>query len=615
MKMFPWNSKFFDDFFYSIRRALPLFLILILAAFLRVWGIDTGLAGRTVMGDEEQIVVRALRFGWGDLNPHWFLYPSLFMYINFVLFGFFFVVGWFCGIFSSPEQFGLSFFAHPERFYIIARSLSSLLGIGTVLLTYATTRRLVRNHYVGLLAALFLAVSLFHVTVSQSAKPDSAMMFFLVLSFYYAVVFWEDRLPRNAILAGAACGMSISMKYPAGLILLPVLYAILQYARWSWYKRLTVSGLCVGAAVIAFVVGTPFAVLDFSEFTKWMWWVKGHADLVWRGGVYNEYRSFSTYLFHFWPKSNGYILALLSLAGIASFSYRRGSKAVFVGLFPLTYFLFMGRSILAASSYFTPLTPFLAIYAAYGMVFISPQAGHWQKRAIIFFAAIAVVQPLFSVIQRQYNRLAPDTMSVASEWIKRNIPDGERLLAVNVPPNVNLSRECLLEVLNKPFTDGTVPEGTVSAYTGRGMHYRYLLNNILKPSYYVRTVPQTMVFRRRDEFPALLDEFKLDRYVGFRCVVIASLASSDRNSVGRLSPVVHTGETIPYREDVIRAYDDFLRDISNSCTRLLLVTSTNSPPMKSDSFIFRFFFSVWGRPGNQVEIFQMASAMKSGPKS
>ncbi len=55
-------------------------VILAVAAALRLWGVTWGLP-HAYHPDEGSILIHALGFGTGDLNPHWFRWPSLFMYI------------------------------------------------------------------------------------------------------------------------------------------------------------------------------------------------------------------------------------------------------------------------------------------------------------------------------------------------------------------------------------------------------------------------------------------------------------------------------------------------------------------------------------------------------
>ena len=86
-----------------------IFIILSAALALRLLGIDFGLP-YVFDPDEAVIVNHAVAFGRGDLNPHYFNYPSLFMYIMFVIYGLIYVVGWLTGIFASTVDFARLFF-------------------------------------------------------------------------------------------------------------------------------------------------------------------------------------------------------------------------------------------------------------------------------------------------------------------------------------------------------------------------------------------------------------------------------------------------------------------------------------------------------------------------
>ena len=66
--------------------------ILLLAFFVRVWGNKFGLP-QLYYWDEPTVVNRAIRFGSGDLNPHFFYYPALYMYVLFIVSGGYFVFG------------------------------------------------------------------------------------------------------------------------------------------------------------------------------------------------------------------------------------------------------------------------------------------------------------------------------------------------------------------------------------------------------------------------------------------------------------------------------------------------------------------------------------------
>ena len=72
-------------------KILVLIFILVLAAIVRLLGINFGLPHALCRPDEEIIVAISRLFFKGDFNPHFHLYPAFFMYFNFLIYWFFFV--------------------------------------------------------------------------------------------------------------------------------------------------------------------------------------------------------------------------------------------------------------------------------------------------------------------------------------------------------------------------------------------------------------------------------------------------------------------------------------------------------------------------------------------
>ncbi|PIO08996.1 hypothetical protein COT47_00290, partial [Candidatus Woesearchaeota archaeon CG08_land_8_20_14_0_20_43_7] len=134
-----------------------LVLILALALALRLLGIDFGLP-YVFYPDEAVIVNHAVAFGTGDLNPHYFNYPSLYMYVMFVIYGLIYVVGWLTGIFASTADFARLFFNDVTLFYLPGRLISAVCGVASVAMVYLLGRR-TYNVRVGLMSAAFLAFS------------------------------------------------------------------------------------------------------------------------------------------------------------------------------------------------------------------------------------------------------------------------------------------------------------------------------------------------------------------------------------------------------------------------------------------------------------------------
>src|SRR5689334_23448787 len=108
-----------------IRRLLVAITVVALA--LRLVGLRYGLPA-VYNPDEIAIMSRALAFATGDLNPHNFLYPTLYFYVVFAWIATYFAVGWTAGVFHSAIAFERTLFTNPTGIYLAGRSLSVLCG-------------------------------------------------------------------------------------------------------------------------------------------------------------------------------------------------------------------------------------------------------------------------------------------------------------------------------------------------------------------------------------------------------------------------------------------------------------------------------------------------------
>ena len=169
-----------------------------IAAALRLIGITFGLPA-VYNPDEIAIMSRALAFAKGDLNPHNFLYPTLYFYVLFAWVGASFVVTWVMGIVPSIAAFQAQFFTDPTNIYLAGRLLGVTCGVATVLLTYALAARLAgtaAGRAAGLAAALFLAVSPTSVRDSHYVKHDVPVTLTVVIA-QLAILRLLDRGERS----------------------------------------------------------------------------------------------------------------------------------------------------------------------------------------------------------------------------------------------------------------------------------------------------------------------------------------------------------------------------------------------------------------------------------
>jgi len=193
-----------------------LVLALIAAALLRFWALSQGI-GFSLGVDEPEIMERAVRMmKTGDLNPHFFDYPSLYMYVQAVVAVARFLFGAMDGRWASLAQ------AHTEDFYLWGRAVTAILGTATVWIVYRIGMRW--GGRTALLSAALLAVMPMHVRESHYVLTDVPVTFLVMLTCLLSLRAHERATMAAFAVAGAAAGLAGATKYNGAVaVLMPLL--------------------------------------------------------------------------------------------------------------------------------------------------------------------------------------------------------------------------------------------------------------------------------------------------------------------------------------------------------------------------------------------------------
>ncbi len=242
--------------------------ILVVAAYLRLKGVSWGLPYCYQNPDEKVVLARAFRIARGHPNPEFFYYPSMLFY----LIG---TVTWAVSKFYGPHGVSLispvTFVTNPTPYYLIGRDVVAACGVASVYLVYRLGKEAF-SRPVGLLAALFVAVEPLHVRYSHVAVTDVPATMFGLLALLLFLRASRLRDPRTLLLGALAAGLATGTKYNLGMLVVPGVIAC-----WYVYRErpathraraLAARALRRVAApmLLAFVVSTPFAVLDPLHF-------------------------------------------------------------------------------------------------------------------------------------------------------------------------------------------------------------------------------------------------------------------------------------------------------------------------------------------------------------
>jgi len=179
--------------------------------------------------------------------------------------------------------------------------------------------------------------------------------------------------------------------------------------------------LLLGASVVAFICGTPFAILDARHFLEGLRFdashlVEGHGIVLGRGWIYHL-------TFSLWY-GLGAPLLIAGLAGIGVLAITSWRKAIVVCAFPLLYYFVVGRGYTVFVRYMTPVVPFLCITAAISIVEVMRRlAPPALVSGMVTAAAILIALPS---LQRAFafDRLIAqkDTRVLAEEWTAAHVP-------------------------------------------------------------------------------------------------------------------------------------------------------------------------------------------------
>jgi hypothetical protein len=404
-----------------------LWLLLALAAAVRFYGLRFGMPHVWARPDELVVSDVAHGFLTGDLNPHFWDYPTLFMYVLAALDYGYYLFGRSAGWFQSLPDFLSSWRTQWTPFFMIARVVSAVAGTATVAVVHRIGSRLFDRLTAGI-AALFLALAFLHVRDSHFGVTDVTMVLCVMLST--ACLIWgavDDRTGPFAI-AGAMAGAGASIKYNALLMGAPLLTAVFVSARGGWREAARRVGLFIALFAAAFFIGSPYALIDGAGFVRGLLHQSGHIAIphghdVGIGGIYHLVFSLRYGL--------GLPLLAAGVAGLAWLSRCDWRKALLLGTFPAVYYLLLFPTRTVFVRYAIPLVPFLCVSAAYATVEAARAVGRHRRMpassTAIVIALLVIAPSAASVGQIDRLFAATDSRLLLADWIRANVKPGSTI--------------------------------------------------------------------------------------------------------------------------------------------------------------------------------------------
>ncbi len=375
-------------------RAAPitaLAFIVLAALGLRLWGIQWSLPNMDHLFSYHPDEGVNLAFGVldrGELRPHVSLglynYGTLFFYLWQVSAA----INRAYGMISLADLTSAS--GSPTSIasiLLVGRILSAVLGAATVVLVWATARRMygASSAWIAAFTAAITPIAVMH---GHFATVDVSATFFVCLCLYACSRCLTAPTARNLMFAGAAAGLAAATKYTCAVVLVAAVATAWTAETPKTPARPARLAACLAGCALAFLVACPAVWMEFGRF--------------WKDFSFEIAKSRQGMGLLFVDTGNGFVyhlatslrfalgvpLLLAALVAGARAVQRRSRADVLLLAFGLVYFCVIGLAQVRFVRYVLPLMPVVAILVGALMAEWLAKGG---RRAVCAAATLGVV--------------------------------------------------------------------------------------------------------------------------------------------------------------------------------------------------------------------------------
>jgi len=452
--------------------------ILLLAVGIRLWGLFHDLPF-SYFGDELHFMKRSMSLGTGDLNPHWFHKPGLFMYVWLLVYGLYFLAGMAMGRFESTAEFGAHFLTAPGPFLLLGRLVVFACGVATVWVVYLLGRRAFGSERAGLASALVAALLAPMVFSSQQMKTDVPGGFMIALSVLVYLRTREDPGWRPLLLASLLAGAAMGTHY-YGIVLVPtfLVMELWNAHRLPWRKVLLRAALVPVLFLAGFFLTSPYNFLD----PTWMRQSLSHVEetlfpkpeqvlfepdskVEFKPGTSEALGGASLDFLRVLTSPKGLSLPLTALAllGLGAALARRETRwyAALVGLPVLIYF----AAAVTMAAYHVQPRHLNAVYPLLATL-VWPGALLLARRPAVAMGliALACLPTAVEAVDRNLDLTRKDSRLVSYRWIVENLPRNSRILLDDYGPPLQPDAR---SVARQQALLATIPRGPFTRHQGQ----------------------------------------------------------------------------------------------------------------------------------------------------
>lgn len=336
-----------------------------------------------------------------------FQYPGgLVIYIGGLLYGCLYLFLKLSGSIQNTDDFKqlyqentLSLFSNEVYFSFPGHLVTVFFSVLGVIATYFTVYKLTHQKSIALASGLFLSTSFLWVVNAHFVTVDVPMISLNILTILLCLHFIQEKQLltfKQLVWLGVALGLTVSTKWSGVLIATSIMTAII-FSYLSTKKPLPNLAFLLAkhflmlflTAGIICIATNPYLLPNFNSFLADVNRIMGDS----KGGWYGHYTE-NAMLFHLQNSlyvGYGFIPLILAVVGLISICASRSittTHKLLLTVFPVFFYLSVGRSHMGFYRYILPIFPFLAIYSAYGCFSLYQAIRTRLRLSLIFLVTI-----------------------------------------------------------------------------------------------------------------------------------------------------------------------------------------------------------------------------------
>jgi hypothetical protein len=350
-----------------------------------------------------------------DLDPHFFNYPSLSIYLHLIVTQVVFGVGRVVGLYSTPADFLLSFHVDPTPIVVAARLVHALADVATVWAVFRIARRF--SPAAGWIAAWLVAFSPVLLHTERTLIVDTLETTLLAWSIERLLAWQADPARHRLLVSALLLGLAASTKYHAAPFVAPWLWIVHRREPTRFARH---ASMGIASALLGFLATSPYLVIDAGAAWKDLAFEREHLA---SGHLGSEgHRSLVFHLINLGRTLGPVGLILLCIAPMLA--PRDGRRPVLFALCAGALLL-VAPIVIArydAERYLAPAVPVAAVIAATAGAALLERARGRTLFATRAALVLGMAGPVAVLGVRAATEGADDTQRRAKSWCEHHLP-------------------------------------------------------------------------------------------------------------------------------------------------------------------------------------------------